>query len=117
MAEAPIKKTQIIKKSYNFLAARPYSVILLAALLYNVCYKFLWADKLDMVRGFWQWILTDIAFIAAAEIVCVIICYLWPRRRIIRTITFIAALICTWSVINAAWMRRTGTQVLPCYKM
>lgn len=101
------------RRFYNYLAVRPYNVILLAALLYNISYKFLWANRLDMVAGFWRWILTDIAFVLGIEIVFAIVCFLWPRRWVIRTITFAAALICTWSVINAAWLRRTGTQVLP----
>lgn len=107
------KKPGICLAIYNYLAGRAYSVILLAALLYNIGYKLLWADKLDLISQFHKWILTDIAFIAGVEIVFMLVCWLWPKRRVIRTVTFIAALICTWSVINAAWLRRTGTQVLP----
>jgi phosphoglycerol transferase MdoB-like AlkP superfamily enzyme len=95
------------------LAARPYTVILLAALAYNICYKFLWAYKLQLKGEFYLWILSDIAVLLGIEVVFALICFFGPRRNTVRLITFIAALICTWSVINAAWLRRTGTQILP----
>jgi len=107
------RKSGVLNKAYSFLAGRPYSVILIAALIYNVSYKFFWADRLDMISEYWKWILTDIAVLLGIEAVFVIICYRWRRRRVIRTVTVAAAFICTWSVINAAWVRRTGTQVLP----
>ena len=31
----------------------------------------------------------------------------------LRTITVVAAVVCTWSVMNAGWLIRTGTQILP----
>ncbi len=107
------KRTLLLQRSYAYLAVRPYSVILLAALAYNICYKFLWAYRLQLKGEFYLWILSDIAVLLGIEVVFALICFFRPRRNTIRFITFIAALICTWSVINAAWLRRTGTQVLP----
>lgn len=107
------KQTSVLRKAYLYLAARPYTVIILAALAYNICSKFLWACKLQLKSEFHLWILSDIAVLLGIEVVFALICFLRPRRSTVRLITFIAALICTWSVINAAWLRRTGTQVLP----
>ncbi len=102
-----------LQKVYDYLARRPYTVILIAALLYNVCYKFLQAHRIAMYGDYWKWILSDIAFILSIEMVFAFLCFKWPRRRVVRSVTFISALICTWSVINAAWIKRTGTQILP----
>lgn len=102
-----------LQRYYNWLAERPYSVILFAALIYNIAAKFFWAYKLQLKSEFYLWILSDVAVIGGIEIVFAIIGYLRPRRSTVRILTFIAALICTWSVINAAWIRRTGTQILP----
>jgi arylsulfatase A-like enzyme len=102
-----------LQRAYAYLAARPYSVILLAALAYNICYKFLWAYKLQLKGEFYLWILSDIAVLLGIEVAFALICFFRSRPNTIRLITFIAALVCTWSVMNAAWLRRTGTQILP----
>lgn len=47
------------------------------------------------------------------EVISAIICFTWPRRWLIRSVTIVAAVICTWSVMNAGWLIRTGTQILP----
>jgi arylsulfatase A-like enzyme len=107
------QKTPLLQKAYIYLASRPYTVILLAALAYSVCTKFFWAWKLQLKGEFYQWILSDIAVILGIEVIFALICFFRRRRSTVRIITFIAALVCTWSVINAGWLRRTGTQVLP----
>jgi phosphoglycerol transferase MdoB-like AlkP superfamily enzyme len=107
------KKTPLLQKAYLYLAARPYTVILLAALAYSVCTKFFWACKLQLKGEFHLWILSDIAVFLGIEVVFALICFFRPRRNTVRLVTFITALVCTWSVINAGWLRRTGTQVLP----
>jgi len=105
--------TPILQRAYAYLARRPYTVILLAALAYNICYKFFWAYRLQLKGQFHLWILSDIAVLLCIEVVFALICFYRPTRGTVRLITFLAALICTWSVINAAWLRRTGTQILP----
>ena len=102
-----------LQRAYAYLAARPYSIILLAAIAYNIFAKLFWAYRLQLKGEFYLWILSDIAMLAGIEVVFAIVCYYRQKRGTIRMITFIAALVCTWSVINAAWLRRTGTQVLP----
>ncbi|MFA5423337.1 MAG: sulfatase [Phycisphaerae bacterium] len=106
-------KTSRLQRPYYWLAARPYSVILLAALTYNVTAKFFWAYKLQLKGEFYLWILSDIAVILGIEVVFALIAYFRPRRSTVRVLTISAAVICTWSVINAGWIRRTGTQILP----
>ena len=41
------------------------------------------------------------------------LCFRWPRRSVARTTAIVAAVMCTWSVMNAGWLIRTGTQILP----
>ena len=42
-----------------------------------------------------------------------LVCYLWPSKWTVRFSTILAAVLCTWSVLNAGWLIRTGTQILP----
>ena len=39
--------------------------------------------------------------------------YLWPKKWVLRLTLVLAAAVCTWSVMNAGWLMRTGTQILP----
>jgi len=66
-----------------------------------------------MLSQYTAWILADVAFLLALDAVLMLVCYRWPRRSVIRLATLIGALICTWSIINAGWLIRTGTQILP----
>ncbi|MHC4533418.1 MAG: LTA synthase family protein [Planctomycetota bacterium] len=59
------------------------------------------------------WILIDISFLLIVEVIMALVCYRWPKRWILRITTIIAAFICTWAVMNAGWLIRTGTQILP----
>jgi len=62
---------------------------------------------------YFSWILADISFLLAIELVLSIICFRWPGKWVMRITTILAAVICTWSVMNAGWLIRTGTQILP----
>ena len=87
---------------YAYLAPRACSVIILVALLYTLAVKYF--HSLRFTDGeFFVWILADISFLLVTEVVLSLICTKWPRKWIIRTATVIAAVICTWSILNAAW--------------
>jgi len=60
-----------------------------------------------------SWILADIAFLLGVELMMSIICFRWRRNWVFRSVLAGATLICTWSVINASWLIRMGTQILP----
>jgi len=98
---------------YAFLARRPYSVIVWAALFCTLLVKFIQACRTGMLYQYGNWILADIAFLLGLEIVLAVTCFRWPRKWVIRAATIVAAVVCTWSVMNAGLVMRTGRQILP----
>ena len=102
-----------LKNIYTFLAVRSYSAIVFAALFCTLAVKLFHSLRIGLVYDYSRWIYSDIAFLLAAEIVLSYCCYRWNKKRIIRTAIVIASVICTWSVMNAGWIIRTGTQILP----
>jgi arylsulfatase A-like enzyme len=98
---------------YEFLAPRACTAILLGSLLCNLGAKLYYAARYDLMHEYHHWVLTDIGVLVILEAVLVGACYLWPRRRVVRSALIVAALVCTWSVMNAGWLVRTGTQILP----
>ncbi|MEA3225379.1 MAG: LTA synthase family protein [Planctomycetota bacterium] len=98
---------------YDVLAPRAYSVIMLIALSYTLAAKYFHSRRYTISDEYLGWVLADIAFLLAVEALLSLSCSAWPRRWIVRIATIIAAVICTWSIMNAAWLIRTGTQILP----
>ncbi len=100
-------------KAYATLAPRAYSVILFGALFCNMAVKFFHAARYGLLYEYPSWICTDVAVLLAIEVSLAVLCYRWPTKRMLRGTTIFAAVVCTWSVMNAAWLIRTGTQILP----
>lgn len=98
---------------YDILAPRAYSVIMALALFYTLAVKLFHARRYTISEEYLGWILTDVACLLVVEVLLSLFCSTWPRKWIVRTATIIAAVICTWSIINAAWLIRTGNQILP----
>jgi hypothetical protein len=102
-----------VRRLYALLAPRAYSVLMFGALFCTLTVKFFHSWRYSLIEEYLGWILADISVILGIEVILAIVCFQWPRRWIIRTATVIAAVICTWSVMNAGWLIRTGTQILP----
>jgi hypothetical protein len=102
-----------VRRLYGLLAPRAFSVIMFGALFCTLAVKFFHSWRNALVNEYLCWILADIAALLGIEVALAVICFRWPRRRIIRAATIVAAVICTWSVMNAGWLIRTGTQILP----
>ncbi|MCK4914292.1 MAG: sulfatase-like hydrolase/transferase [Planctomycetes bacterium] len=98
---------------YLFLARRAYSVIIFMALFCTLTVKLFHSNRMGLLGDYFSWIAADVAVLISVEIIFAVLCFLFPRKRLILTVTIIAAVICTWSVVNASWLVRTGTQVLP----
>jgi lipoteichoic acid synthase len=98
---------------YDALAPHACSAIVFGALFCNLAVKLYHAIRCGLLVEYPVWILTDIAVLVTMEAVLVLICRRWPRKRVIRSATIFAAVVCTWSVMNAGWLIRTGTQILP----
>jgi len=98
---------------YDYLAPRAYTVIMAIALFYTLAVKYFHWRRYTVGDEYLGWILADIAFLLAVEALLSLSCSAWPRKWTVRVATVIAAIICTWSIMNAAWVIRTGTQILP----
>jgi len=83
------------------------------ALFATLTVKFFHSCRSSLVTEYLSWIPTDITVLLGIEVALAIICFRRPSRTVIRTATIIAAVVCTWSVMNAGWLIRTGTQILP----
>ena len=108
-----VKTGSLIRRLYGLLAVRAYSVIVFIALFYTVTVKFFHSWRNSLVNEYLGWILADISVLLGIEVILAMVCFRWPRRWVIRMATVIAAVVGTWSVMNAAWLIRTGTQILP----
>ncbi|MDD5457982.1 MAG: sulfatase-like hydrolase/transferase [Phycisphaerae bacterium] len=95
------------------MTARAYSFLMLAALVFTVAVKLYHALRTNMLAEYPAWILSDVAFVLTVEMIIAFIYCRWPRRTAFRIATLAAALFCTWSIMNAGWVIRTGTQILP----
>ena len=103
----------VIRRLYAFLAPRAVGSIMFAALFCTLSVKFFQAVRLSSMGEYLSWVLSDISVLLSVEAILVLLCFRWPKRRVIRGAMIFAAVICTWSVINASWVIRTGTQMLP----
>ncbi|HIJ52765.1 MAG TPA: sulfatase-like hydrolase/transferase [Planctomycetes bacterium] len=102
-----------IRRLYSFLAARPYSIIMFGALFCTLAVKFFHSWRNDLVNEYGGWILADISVLLGIEVILTLVCFGWPRKLVVRITTVFAAIVCTWSVMNAGWLIRTGRQILP----
>ena len=102
-----------LRAVYRALAPRAWIAIIYGALFCNLAVKLFHALRYGLVRKYPGWILTDIALLVTMGVVLDLICYRRPTKRVLRGTTIFAAVVCTWSVMNAGWLIRTGTQILP----
>jgi glucan phosphoethanolaminetransferase (alkaline phosphatase superfamily) len=102
-----------VRRLYALLAPRAYSVIMFAALFCTLAVKFFHARRIDLLDEYPIWIYDDIAVLLGIEVVLALLCFRWPHKWLIRVACICAAVICTWSVMSAGWLVRTGTQILP----
>src|SRR4030042_140870 len=106
-------KGVVLSRMQGFLAPRAYSVIMLAALFCSLTVKLFHSWRYDLLDEYMSWIMADLSVLIAIEVILALICFRWPRRAVVRSATIFAAVVCTWSVMNAGWLIRTGTQILP----
>jgi len=102
-----------VRRLYALLAPRAYSVIMFAALFCTLAVKFFHAWRIGLLNEYFSWIFADISVLLGIEVILALFCFRWPHRWLIRTACICAAVVCTWSVMSAGWLIRTGTQLLP----
>jgi len=108
-----IKHLLSVRRFYGIPGARPYTVLMLAALIYTLVVKLFHSLRCHLADEYLSWVLADISFLLGIEVILAMICFRWGRTWVVRLVTLVAALVCTWSVMNAGWLIRTGTQILP----
>ena len=104
---------KIWQSLFSFIMTRAYSVFILAAFFCTLTVKLFHALRYNLMSDYLSWVLSDISFLLMAEVILALLCFRWPRKWIVRLAICLAAVICTWSVVNAGWLIRTGTQILP----
>ncbi|MEJ2702592.1 MAG: LTA synthase family protein [Sedimentisphaerales bacterium] len=95
------------------LVPRAHSIILFGALFCTLAVKLFHSLRWDLLGEYPGWVLADISFLLTLEVALSLICFRWPKKWVLRSATIFAAVVCTWSVMNAGWLIRTGTQILP----
>lgn len=98
---------------WQFLVPRAHSVIVFSALLCTLTVKWFHAERYNLTGHYFEWILTDIAFLLSVEVALSMLCFLWPKKWMVGLALIVAAVVCAWSFMNAGWLIRTGTQILP----
>ncbi|MCK4752511.1 MAG: sulfatase-like hydrolase/transferase [Planctomycetes bacterium] len=84
-----------------------------AALFCTLMVKLFHSLRTGLADEYFSWVFADVAVLLGIEIILAVACFCWPRKRVFRTALIIATITCTWSVMNAGWLIRTGTQILP----
>ncbi len=102
-----------LRRLYGLLAPRAYSVIMLAALFCTLAVKLFHSWRTGLVNEYFSWVLADISTLLGIEVILALLCFGWPRKLVIRAATLVAAIVCTWSVMNAGLIIRKGMQILP----
>ena len=106
-------RSGLIRRLCSLVSPRAYSVIMFAALFCTLAVKLFHSWRYERTGEYFSWILADVSVLLGLEVILAIVCFRWPRRACLRTCVVIAGIMCTWSVINAGWLIRTGTQILP----
>ena len=101
------------RRLYAGLTPRAHTLIVFAALFCTLAAKLCHACRYGLLRDYPTWILADVAVLVGVDTVLAVVCHRWRRKAVIRAALVVAALVCTWSVMNAGWLIRTGTQILP----
>jgi phosphoglycerol transferase MdoB-like AlkP superfamily enzyme len=83
------------------------------ALFCTLAVKFFHAWRIGLLNEYLSWIFDDVAVLLGIEVILALLCFRLANKWFIRAACICAAAFCTWSVINAGWLIRTGTQILP----
>ncbi len=108
-----LKRVFSIPRLYGLLGPRAYTVMMFSAIFFTLAVKFFHSSRTGMINEYFGWILADIAVLLGIEVILALVCFRWPRSWVIRIACVVAAVVCTWSVINAGWVIRSGMQILP----
>jgi len=112
-SEARNKRYLRIRRMYESLICRPQSALIWAALFCTLAVKLYHSVRTGLTSEYLSWIVADVSFLLTVDVILALVCFRWPRKGVIRSATIVAAAACTWSVMNAAYLVRMGSQILP----
>ena len=78
-------RVTLLRRLYNLLAPRAYSLIIFMALFCTLAVKLFHAWRYSLLGEYLGWVLLDISFLLIVEVMLALICYRWPKRWILRT--------------------------------
>ncbi len=103
----------VIRRLYGFFAPRAHTIIVFSALVFTLGAKFYQSYRYGLVREYPSWILADVSFFLTVDLLFTVLSLRWSNAWVMRTCNLLASVITTYAVINAAWLVRNGTQILP----
>jgi len=109
----PRERLLFLRRLYGLLSPHAHTTLILAALFCTLLVKFFHSWRCNSVREYPGWILSDISVLLGIDVVLSLVCFRRPRKWALRAAIITSAIVCTWSVMNAGWLIRTGTQILP----
>ncbi len=98
---------------HRALSGQAHTVILAAALACTLVAKLFHAQRYGLLREYPSWIFSDVAVLVTFDVVASLVCRRWPRKGIVRAVLLLSGAVWAWSITNAGWLVRTGTQILP----
>lgn len=98
---------------HQYLAERGYSVLIWAGLLCIMLVKVWHCGRMNLGWECFGWISSDVAVLLGLDLILSVICYRWQKLWVIRTAVSIGVIVYIWAFLNAGWIIRTGTQILP----
>jgi phosphoglycerol transferase MdoB-like AlkP superfamily enzyme len=84
-----------------------------SALFCTLAVKLFRSARAGVINEYPRFVFADISFLLVVEVILALVCFRWRRRWVYRTAAIVAAIVCTWSVMNAGWLIRHGLQILP----
>lgn len=105
-----------MKKINHYLdlfVSHPIEVFIYSALAGTTIAKIGHACNCNLEGGYLQYVMSDLAFYVALNLVLSVVMFKWRQLWVARVCIIVAAIMCTWSVLNVGWLLRTGTQILP----
>lgn len=102
-----------LRRLHELATPRACNIIVYCSLVCTLAAKLFHSLRYNLFGQYARWILADIAVLLALEVVLAAACHRWPRKLTIRVAVAVATIVWIWSVLNAGWLIRTGTQILP----
>ena len=75
------KQVSMIRRLYNILAPRAYSVIMFIAIFCTLAVKLFHSWRYNLLGEYLGWVLLDISFLLVVEVALALICFIFAMMR------------------------------------